>query len=293
MAPSKEKKQASADEEDPRHHGDVAIVDERTTKGQAHVKFNDTAIHIKKSRLGITSYYEEATINGVSFKVGDFALIRNVELPEAPSFVVQILSMANDLKEQVAHVRFFCHAEDTILGDFADSSEVCILPTCEDVRLSDVMGKAEVTYWPPSDNWRQEGGSEIGAEKQPPVNRSKLSFYFRHAYDNDLVRFTTPNMTSVDAAPQLAKTGDCPLCESIRREMEAKKPQFQEGAMMLMGETYRLGEAVFLPPSYRPRTAVKSEDDDLKIICDKSYDRKLYTERYRKVKLTVSQQSYS
>jgi len=82
----------------------------------------------------------------------------------------------------------------------------------------------------------------------------------------------------------MAMNGKCPLCVQLREREAQHWPQIgNDGSLLFRGETFRRGDAIFLPPAlYRAKNIV-AERDEVRVLQDFNYDERIFTERYRKV----------
>ena len=65
-----------------------------------------------------------------------------------PAYVCKVLYLFNGPQGPVAHVAHYCRGGHTVLGEAADPNELFAIFDCEDVHLSEVVRKVNVTYWP-------------------------------------------------------------------------------------------------------------------------------------------------
>lgn len=54
------------------------------------------------------------------------------------------------------HAHWFCRGTDTVLGESSDPLELFLVDECEDMQLSFVLGKVNVLYKAPSEDWFME-----------------------------------------------------------------------------------------------------------------------------------------
>lgn len=69
------------------------------------------------------------------------------------------------------HAHWFLRGIHTVLGECSDPLELVLMDECEDMHLSYVQGKVNVTYKAPSDNWFMEASLISGQEIFIPPER--------------------------------------------------------------------------------------------------------------------------
>ena len=159
-------------------------------------------------------------------------------------------------KTKMAHVSWFAKGSETILGDVADEREVFRLVYCSEEKLSDVVGRASVKYWPQHEDWRNLGGNKE-VKMEPPIDEANPnSYWYRMSYNPECARFEHSTDCSV-ASKELAKCSICPAFNAVKgnASVEAfgvlddkcdEKGRFQWAGFRAMGERFAVGDAMFL-----------------------------------------------
>lgn len=117
------------------------------------------------------------------------------------------------------HAHWFLRGIHTVLGECSDPLELVLMDECEDMHLSYVQGKVNVTYKAPSDNWFMEASMISGQEIFILLERfltlfdcflyqggldvdikviedDGKSFFYQFWYDREFARFETPPKTT-------------------------------------------------------------------------------------------------
>lgn len=70
--------------------------------------------------------------------------------------LLRITSLWEDTHGKMFHAHWFLRGIHTVLGECSDPLELVVVDECEDMHLSYVQGKVNVTYKAPSNNWFME-----------------------------------------------------------------------------------------------------------------------------------------
>ena len=209
------------------------------------------------------TYYESARVKRTKYSMGDCVMIRP-DIAGTACFIGRILYFYEEGNEKIAHVHYFCHSSDTVLGELSDPKELFALDDCEDVQLFELRHKVNVSYWPVPEDWREQGGTE-DAVMPPPVADDQFSFWFRMKYEPRHARFTKVDYDdefSTDCDPDVM--GTCRLCNTLNKQSFKEVPKAinpvdssnykdkstkEYTSFELHGETFAVGDAVYLAPS--------------------------------------------
>jgi DNA (cytosine-5)-methyltransferase 1 len=239
------------------------------------------------------AYYASAKVSDTTYLIGDCVMIRPDILGTA-CFIARVLYFLEEAKEKIAHVQYFCHGSDTVLGELGDRKELFALDDCEDVQLFELRHKVNVSYWPIPDDWFSQGGTEE-AVASAPVSDDQFSFWFRQKYDSKCARFTKVDYEvefSTEYDPN--RIGECRLCKildaasfqpvpqprlPVKSTNNDKATQFE--AFVMHGERFCVGDSAFISPSAfkMPYEMPKLGTDPPKNQIEVDID--LFTEYYR------------
>lgn len=75
---------------------------------------------------------------------------------KANELTPRITSLWEDAHGKMFHAQWFLRGIHTVLGECSDPLELVLVDECEDMHLSYVQGKVNVTYKAPSNNWFME-----------------------------------------------------------------------------------------------------------------------------------------
>ena len=210
------------------------------------------------------AFYEAVRVQDTRYELGDCVMIRP-DISGTACFIGKILYFLKEGREKIAHVRYFCHSGDTVLGELGDRKELFALDDCEDVELFELQHKVSVTYQPVPENWSRLGGSEE-AVVSPSVSEDQFSYWFRMKYEPRHARFTKVDYNaefSTEYDPD--RNGQCRLCALLdaRSFEQVPKPRLlvanagysddsttkEYKSFVLHGETFFAGDAAYLTPS--------------------------------------------
>ena len=94
----------------------------RKRQKSAKIFFNaDNKITTVKNK----TFYKSVEVNGIEYKVGNFIKSYPFD-PETKPVIGKIINIFTNRKRKNAHIRWFDHGEDTILGNVADSKEILL-----------------------------------------------------------------------------------------------------------------------------------------------------------------------
>ena len=199
-------------------------------------------------------YFSKVQIGQELFRAGDAALFccQDEATNEANTYVRRLehLYEREDFdKTKMAHVSWFARGSETVLGDVADDREVFRLVRCSEERLSNLVGRASVSYWPQHEDWRNMGGREEDAREPPVDEEDPNSYWYRMTYDPECARFEHAPDYSVSSI-------GCSVCPEFKdAKVEAfglldcrsdERGRFQWAGFRAMGERFMVGDAVFL-----------------------------------------------
>ena len=204
------------------------------------------------------TYFAEVQIGQERFRAGDAALFccQDEATSEANTYVRRLehLYERDDLdKTKMAHVSWFARGSETVLGDVADEREVFRLIRCSEERLSNIVGRASVSYWPQHQDWRKLGGNKEDAREPPVDEEDPDSYWYRMSYDPECARFEHAPFHTV-------KSKACSVCPEFedakaKASVEAfglldcksdERGRFQWAGFKAMGARFVVGDAVFL-----------------------------------------------
>lgn len=153
-------------------------------EGRNHKRIEWTRKEIWRDESGRVGY-EQANINGEDINPGDYVLIRpkgkgckprpeldgkgregSLAAHEQTWFGRVVYLFQSEKGEKCAHLRWFAHGKDTILGGISGLKELFLLTTCGDNLLETICGKIEVTQL-------QYGDQEIEDDSQ------ESTFFYR------------------------------------------------------------------------------------------------------------------
>ena len=273
-------------------YSDITIVNEIERKRQRQESSSISFTGKPHVDNGL-SFYESALVNGVSYEIGDFVMTRSC-IDGTPHFVAQILYFVNDERgqDQAAHVRYFCRGIDTVLGNLGDEKELFALDDCEDVQVFEFVHKLKVNYWPVSENWFVQGGTEQ-AVTPAPNSESEFSYWFRMKYDHRYARFEAIDFdTEFEQILENTESGQCMLCQKNLLKVTEDQARLNEKLTSSSFVSLRIhnfdvydGDCIFLNPNaydmpyQKPRR--NWESPKYTEYKNKTKDPKRYTEFWR------------
>ncbi|XP_037079530.1 DNA (cytosine-5)-methyltransferase 1-like [Pollicipes pollicipes] len=273
------------DEEDDSTRTAALAAAERTHRVRRHSLSTSWAGEPRGTHAART-YYSSVDVNGERLSAGDCVVVEAEAAGQLP-YVARLVYMWETASGQRCyHAAWFCRGQETLLGETADPAELFVTDECEDMPLESITRKARVLDRSDARCWFQQRESF-----HVPENESD-TLWFQKKYRPEHGRFE-----DVAAEPVAidGRLNFCPFCEQLRLVELSKVPAVESrmddepgrnetrfGQVRCGGETYSVGECVFLDPaafSLRRRQAwVKTAKT-----CDVSQvDEELYPEYYRK-----------
>uniref|UniRef100_A0A667WAZ9 DNA (cytosine-5)-methyltransferase n=1 Tax=Myripristis murdjan TaxID=586833 RepID=A0A667WAZ9_9TELE len=236
---------------------------------------------------GKKQYYKKVSLNDEVLEVGDCVSVSS-EDPSIPLYLARITSLWEDNNGKMFHAHWFLRGTDTVLGESSDPLEVVLVDECEDMQLNYVLGKVNIMYKAPSNNWFMEGGMDVDLKV---IDDDGKSFFYQFWYDTEFARFETP--------PPFTPSEDCKykFCGSCARTKEREDQETPRAFERLedgdhdsktlyalacfKGEQFRVGDSVYLPPEAFT-FSVKAASPVKRSHRKEDVDEDLYPEYYRK-----------
>ncbi|XP_061556979.1 DNA (cytosine-5)-methyltransferase 1 [Phycodurus eques] len=231
-------------------------------------------------------YYKKVCVNEEELEVGDCVSVSS-EDPSTPLYLARITAMWEDNNGKMFHAHWFLRGTQTVLGESSDPLELLLVDDCEDISLSYIQGKVNVTYKAPSNNWCMEGGMDVGVKV---IEDDGKSFFYQFWYDTDFARFETPPKTTPSDD---CKFKFCSSCVRIKEREERDNPRAFEPldeehdskALYVLacfrGEQFRVGDGVYMPHEAF-NFSVKAVSPVKRSHRKEDVDEDLYPEYYRK-----------
>ncbi|KAK9884556.1 hypothetical protein WA026_007398 [Henosepilachna vigintioctopunctata] len=222
-------------------------------------------------------FYKCALVDEIIVNVGDFVML-NSENSTKASQIGKVSFMYNDIfpGKKMCHTHLFRRATDTLLGTIADPRELFVVDHCEEVPLGSIVRIAKVEHRMKDSDWSMKGGLE---GLPPLLEDDGCNFFFTSRYEKEKSRF-------VDYFDDPEDKNSFNKCNSCRRRLEKKKiasPQYANGELKWMNETFTVGSCVFLKPEAYKLKEKYSEDSHTEETKENKSDESLYPEYYRKV----------
>nr|ALB00264.1 DNA (cytosine-5)-methyltransferase [Tigriopus japonicus] len=207
----------------------------------AEVCFTGPVINLE----GQTKFYEAVEVAGTRVQIGGYVAITS-ELPETPDFIGRIIYLFDDGAEQLAHVRYFCRGQDTVLGMTSDPDELFLTDECEDVSISDLVEAVEVEYRRTSSDWAEYSSRDI-------IEIECDGFWYRFKYQAKFARFEV--VPQVEDSPDEARF--CHTCHQFDEDLLKRTPRVLNGALLINGDQYEVGDACLIDPEALPMSHVE------------------------------------
>ena len=284
---------------------DAVVNDERSVNRHAYknVEWVGSALKVVDGLI----FYSAAIVNGERVFPGFFVTVEP-EDTSLPMYVAKVVALWEEGKtgEKLMHVRWFCRATDSVLGETCDDpAELFLIDNCKDLHLSAVVKVVNVKHKPLDPvKWKSQGGRMIEEDRdhtsvcEDDRRSDDTTFWYRYLYRERTGRFEEPPIHHTDATAvnNIKDCFSCVLFDSTReREVPKFGEKFDDGGYKVVtwrDMDIRVGDAVFLQPgTYINRDKTMSEKkftdkleeegitgDD----CD--YNEETYPEKYRKTK---------
>ena len=285
----------------------VVVVDDRTVNRHAYknVEWVGSALKVVD---GLT-FYSAAIVDGERVSPGNFVTVEP-EDTSLPMYVAIVVALWEEGKrgEKLMHVRWFCRATDSVLGETCDDpTELFLIDYCKDLHLSAVVKVVDVKHKPLDPvKWKSQGGRMKEENQDQSVlfeddrhHSDDTTFWYRYLYRERTGRFEEPPIHHPDAAVVANNIKDCHSCvlfDSMReREVPKFGQKFDDGGYKVVtwhDMDIRVGDAVFLKPdAYTNRNKTRSEKKNSDKLAeegitgvDSNYNEEIYPEKYRKTK---------
>ncbi|KAH9849210.1 S-adenosyl-L-methionine-dependent methyltransferase [Lenzites betulinus] len=191
-------------------------------------------------------FWSAVVIDGVTYEIGDCVIVQankyrnrtprdlpqnlKEDLPEnaiiADYFWFAKIIYINQQKKML-HVQWFEHASKTFLNEISDPHELFLWPTCNDIDVKIVLGKATIHKAPPLDQ-------ELGP----------LEYFCRFAYHEVDGSFQDVDYKTVQTLQALSPPENCSTCILQEQHTEAQACVVTNGALHYGGHTYHQDEYV-------------------------------------------------
>jgi hypothetical protein len=179
------------------------------------------------------TYYSRVAIYGGYVCPGDFVYV------EASSNVRfgQILSLyKHKSSKSAAHVRYFCHGTETMLGDVSSAYELFMLDECENVILTSLKGKCQVEFLEPGN-------------KEPSYLPSDTYFYrFWYNPYNAKYEDVCRHQVSFDFKQDPVKACDSCIAKKVLSSYEIPQIIEMNSSFNFKGHVIRVNDFVYLIP---------------------------------------------
>jgi DNA-cytosine methyltransferase len=179
----------------------------RTQIKDIHFVGSPTWTDKKSERIG----YNAVIIDHITYKVSDCIAIRPQEGSTTGGLFARIVSLfdGND-GHSYAHVRWFDHGGETILGETAGPYELFLIDHCHDIPLGSVAQKIEVEYLGGTKS-KSSGVGEVESNRPHKENH----FFYRSWYSHQSEYFEAAELHEKPPLKKLNKN-QLPICESCQ-----------------------------------------------------------------------------
>ena len=234
---------------------------------------------VLKIANGLT-FYSAAMVNGERIFSGCHVTIEP-EDARLPMYVAKVVSLWKEGKrfDKCMHVRWFCRATDTVLGETCgDPTELFLIEYCKDLHLSAVVKTVNVKYKPLDPvKWKSECGRVFDDPDQSADvdHHSDTTFWYRYLYRHQTGRFEEPPpIECPDFVVADNIKGGCYTCDRLayvrQREVPKLGPKLEKGGYSFViwhDMEIHVGDALFLEPDvYVERVKSKGEMNNSDII---------------------------
>ncbi|KAI0778984.1 S-adenosyl-L-methionine-dependent methyltransferase [Trametes elegans] len=133
-----------------------------------------------------------------------------------------------DQKKETLHVHWYEHAKKTVIGEVSDPRELFFWPTCDDVDVRNVVGKATVYQDPMPD--KVFGPLEY--------------FCGGSVYNETEGTLTDLDQKAISSANTLPPPENCPCCVLQQGDAAQKECRIADGGLFCNGHTYHMEDYV-------------------------------------------------
>lgn len=268
---------------------------------------DDTTSRIPKSEISMEgdpiltiedegNFHSQVKIGGTLYRVGDCVMVRTA-VQGSPNYIGRIRYLLDEGGRggsEVAHVQFFCYSTQTALGETGHRQELFLTDECEDVELTEIVHKVNVSFWSIPDDWSELGGTDESTNP-PAISASEFSFWCRFKYEPRFARFEEIAENEEFSDPP--EPGSCKVCALLEEKRTFKLPvaigavldrsrnQVFKSHFKINGESFAVGDAALIDPeAYKmPNEMLAPKVTPKQKV---SVDNRVYTEYYRHLNST-------
>eukprot|EP01105_Mastigella_eilhardi_P025118 TRINITY_DN671_c0_g3_i3.p1 TRINITY_DN671_c0_g3~~TRINITY_DN671_c0_g3_i3.p1 ORF type:complete len:986 (+),score=214.26 TRINITY_DN671_c0_g3_i3:1376-4333(+) len=228
-------------------------------------------------------YYRSAVLStagddSTTCVVGDAVQI-DPETENSPQYFI-ILALFQLGGKQLMHGRLFDLASHSALCEAAHEHELFLMPGCVTLPINTIQTKIELSYMPPSPNWKNDGDIDTVA--------TYGNFFWRLVWDAAHARFVAPDPQELPPYVCSDNHAFCLACTLpiLSEDVKGSKDETGDGyvGVQLKGVDYYLNDcAFFLPSVWEFQLKFpKQQLDPINTDAEREADPTVYPEMFRK-----------